>query len=85
MSARDSLYFKPGRLKQEWAGSPEKGEQPAKAARLIQDHKAPGVNKIPGTGHYFFLCLFFLSLFLRLCVAILCLFLFLPLGILHVF
>src|ERR1035437_10470649 len=31
---------------------------------------------------YFFLCLFFLSLFLRLCVDILCLFLFLPLGIL---
>lgn len=30
---------------------------------------------------YFFLCLFFLSLFLRLCVAILCLFLFFPLGI----
>lgn len=31
--------------------------------------------------YYFFLCLFFLSLFLRLCVAILCLFLFLPQGI----
>jgi len=30
---------------------------------------------------YFFLCLFFLSLFLRLCVAILCLFLFFPQGI----
>ncbi len=31
--------------------------------------------------NYFFLCLFFLKRFLRLCVAILCLFLFLPLGI----
>jgi hypothetical protein len=30
--------------------------------------------------NYFFLCLFFLRRFLRLCVAILCLFLFLPLG-----
>lgn len=30
---------------------------------------------------YFFLCLFFLKRFLRLCVAILCLFLFFPLGI----
>ena len=30
---------------------------------------------------YFFLCLFFLKRFLRLCVDILCLFLFLPLGI----
>jgi hypothetical protein len=30
---------------------------------------------------YFFLCLFFLSRFLRLCVAILCFFLFFPLGI----
>jgi len=33
------------------------------------------------TGDYFFLCLFFLKRFLRLCVDILCLFLFLPLGI----
>jgi hypothetical protein len=32
-------------------------------------------------GDYFFLCLFFLKRFLRLCVAILCFFLFLPLGI----
>lgn len=39
-------------------------------------------DKDPKT--YFFLCLFFLSLFLRLCVDILCLFLFLPLGILLV-
>ncbi|HEX5002196.1 MAG TPA: hypothetical protein VFW78_06850 [Bacteroidia bacterium] len=85
MSARDSLQVKFGMLKQDWTNFPEKEEQPAKAARLIRDHKAPGVSKIPGTGHYFFLCLFFLSLFLRLCVAILCLFLFLPLGILHVF
>ena len=30
---------------------------------------------------YLLLCLFFLSLFLRLCVDILCLFFFLPLGI----
>ena len=30
---------------------------------------------------YFFLCLFFLRRFLRLCVDILCLFLFFPLGI----
>jgi len=30
---------------------------------------------------YFFLCLFFLKRFLRLCVAILCLFLFFPFGI----
>jgi hypothetical protein len=34
----------------------------------------------PPTG-YFFLCLFFLRRFLRLCVAILCFFLFFPLGI----
>jgi hypothetical protein len=34
---------------------------------------------------YFFLCLFFLNLFLRLCVAILCLFLFLPQGIISIF
>ncbi len=34
------------------------------------------------TNNYFLLlCLFFLSLFLRLCVDILCLFLFFPLGI----
>jgi len=33
--------------------------------------------------HLFFLCLFFLSLFLRLCVDILCLFLFFPLGIVN--
>lgn len=31
--------------------------------------------------YFFFLCLFFLSLFLRLCVDILCRFLFFPLGI----
>ena len=31
--------------------------------------------------NYFFLCLFLRKRFLRLCVAILCLFLFLPLGI----
>ena len=31
--------------------------------------------------YFFFLCLFFLSLFLRLCTDILCLFLFFPLGI----
>ena len=31
---------------------------------------------------FFFLCLFFLRRFFRLCVAILCLFLFLPQGIL---
>ncbi len=31
--------------------------------------------------NYFFLCLFFLRRFLRLCVAILCFFLFFPLGI----
>jgi hypothetical protein len=30
---------------------------------------------------YFFLCLFFLRRFLRLCVAILCFFRFFPLGI----
>ena len=30
---------------------------------------------------YFFLCLFFLSLFLRLCVDILCLLCFFPFGI----
>jgi hypothetical protein len=35
-------------------------------------------NRWPG---YFFLCLFFLRRFLRLCVAILCFFLFFPLGI----
>jgi hypothetical protein len=34
---------------------------------------------------YFFLCLFLRKRFLRLCVAILCLFLFLPLGILMKF
>lgn len=34
---------------------------------------------------YLLLCLFFLSLFLRLCVAILCLFFFFPLGITFVF
>ena len=34
---------------------------------------------------YFFLCLFFFSLFLRLCVDILCLFLFFPLGIVFYF
>ena len=33
--------------------------------------------------YFFFLCLFFLSLFLRLCVDILCLFLFFPLGIVY--
>mgnify|MGYP000020235966 CR=1 FL=1 len=33
--------------------------------------------------YFFFLWRFFLSLFLRLCVAILCLFLFLPLGIMR--
>ena len=35
--------------------------------------------------YFFFLCLFFRSLFLRLCVAILCLFLFFPLGIINYF
>jgi hypothetical protein len=34
-----------------------------------------------GMRDYFFLCLFFLRRFLRLCVAILCFFLFFPLGI----
>ena len=34
---------------------------------------------------YLFLCLFFLSLFLRLCVDILCLFFFFPLGIVKKF
>jgi hypothetical protein len=34
---------------------------------------------------YFFLCLFFLNLFLRLWVAILCLFLFLPQGMISTF
>lgn len=34
---------------------------------------------------YFFLCLFLRKRFLRLCVAILCLFLFLPLGMMSVF
>ena len=44
--------------------------------------KGPDVpNLIPRTRDYFFLCLFFLRRFLRLCVAILCFFLFLPLGI----
>ena len=36
---------------------------------------------LPQTENYFFLCLFFLRRFLRLCVAILCFFLFFPLGI----
>jgi len=35
----------------------------------------------PSRRNYFFLCLFFLRRFLRLCVAILCFFLFFPLGI----
>jgi len=35
--------------------------------------------------YYFFLCLFFLSRFFRLWVAILCLFLFLPQGITNAF
>ena len=34
---------------------------------------------------YFFLCLFALALFLRLCVEIFALFLFLPLGIIRLF
>ena len=39
------------------------------------------VATCPNGTDYFFLCLFFLRRFLRLCVAILCLFLFFPLGI----
>ena len=37
-----------------------------------------------GSNFYFFLCLFLRKRFLRLCVAILCLFLFLPLGIIKI-
>ena len=43
-----------------------------------------GLNKLgswPLAGPYLLLCLFFLNLFLRLCVAILCPFFFLPFGI----
>ena len=35
-------------------------------------------------GYLFFLCLFALALFFRLCVEIFALFLFLPLGMIHV-
>ena len=35
--------------------------------------------------YFLLLCLFFLSLFLRLCVDILCLFFFLPLGIILIY
>jgi hypothetical protein len=38
-------------------------------------------QRIAAVSNYFFLCLFFLRRFLRLCVAILCFFLFFPLGI----
>jgi hypothetical protein len=42
----------------------------------------PWATQRSGEGYYrtFFLCLFFRKRFLRLCVAILCLFLFLPHG-----
>jgi hypothetical protein len=44
------------------------------------DNQSDSENE-PLASDYFFLCLFFLRRFLRLCVAILCFFLFLPLGI----
>lgn len=54
----------------------------AEAAKAEREIETPGNPQFQASEiFYFFLCLFFRRRFLRLCVAILCLFLFLPLGI----
>lgn len=55
------------------------GKQPKSGVGMC---KKAGYIAYPRVYFYFFLCLFILSRFLRLWVAILCLFLFLPQGIL---
>jgi hypothetical protein len=63
-------------------GAKAKISVPFDGCALHRKKATEGVRAAPlSTYLFFFLCLFLRRRFLRLCVAILCLFLFLPLGI----